>query len=392
MRLDLLFPALPPAPDGIGDHTARLAAELARGHRVRVLTAQEAWAPIPGAAVERVQIPGVAGAGQPLARALGDDPPDWLVVQYNPFSYGRWGLNAALPRDLIRLRASGRPRVRLAVVVHEPFVPVDGWRNAVMTAWQRTQLAALGRAADLGLFSTEHWAERFEPWFSTTAHLPSGSNIPLADGPDPAETRRQLGVEEGEVVLGLFGSAHPSRLLGHARAAVEAVNASGARPRVLYVGPHGDRVRDALGDAPAGRPLLDAGRLPPEAVSRHLAAMDLHLAPFRRGVSARRGSFMAGLAHGVATASTRGEHTGPTLLQESGRSFALAPDGDPAAFARLAAGLVADPARRRAMGEAGQSLFEKAYAWPRIARRLEDALAEATAFAPVPGKLATSPT
>ncbi|NNF57308.1 MAG: glycosyltransferase family 4 protein [Rhodothermaceae bacterium] len=387
MRIDLAFPALPPALNGIGDYTALLAAELATRHVVRVLTAQADAAPIHGVEVVEVGIPGVTSGATPgamragpLLGAVAAAPPDWLIVQYNPFSYGRWGLNLRLPWALQGFRAS-HPRSRLAVMVHEPFVPVDGWKNAAMTTWQRAQLAALVRAADLVFVSTEQWAQHFARWFpATPVHaLPVGSNIPEVPGPPDATMRRRIGIGEHEVVLGLFGSAHPSRLLAFIRTAAETVAESGHAVRVLYVGPHGVPVREAL----APIPILDAGPLPAASVSHHFRAMDLYLAPFRKGVSERRGSFMAGLQHGIATVSTQGKHTGPALRCQDGKAFLLAPDRDATCFAQHALALVADPARRAAIGHAGRVYFEHAFSWARIAADLESKLSDGSRGVPV---------
>lgn len=384
MRIDLVFPVLPPMLNGIGDHTALLATELGARHRVRILTSQAACAPVPDATVETVEIPGVStarggtasGAAVPLLEAVAVDPPDWLVVQYNPFSYGRRGLNGRLPRALLRLRAARTP-TRIAVMVHEPFVPVDGWKNAMMTTWQRAQFALLGHAADLMLFSIEPWARRFSGWFPSTPvrHLPVGSNIPRAADGSAERTRRRLGLGQDELVVGLFGSAHPSRLLSFARAAVEALAHAGHAPRVLYVGPHGDKVREAIG-AP---PIVDAGPLAAAAVSHHFGVMDLYLAPFQKGVSTRRGSFMTGLQHGVATVSTYGKHTDPTLLRHNGSAFLLAPDHDPGPFRGYVMELARAPRLRQRIGQAGREHFEHTYAWPRLAAGLEEAMARCTA-------------
>ena len=145
MRLDVLFPFLPPALDGIGDHTAHLARAAAEaGADVRVLTAMEGADPIPGARVERAFAPPIPSpirgaeaaarpnrVGQAIA-AVERDPPDWLLVQFQQFSYGRYGFNPWLPLALARLKRT-RPGVRLAVMMHEDFVPVTSWKFAVMT-------------------------------------------------------------------------------------------------------------------------------------------------------------------------------------------------------------------------------------------------------------------
>ena len=366
----LVFPRLPPAPDGIGDYTACLAEALAARCSVKILTAQEAPAPIPGVAVQRAFSLEPPRGVQALLDAVAEDPPDWIVVQYNPFSYGRWGFNPHLPRTARALKRK-HPSVRLAVMVHEVAPPWLNARLALMTSWQLAQLWTLGRAADVLCVAIEPWRAPFRRWFGNTPvyHLPVGSNMPYHPAPR-AEARRRLGIGDPTFVVGVFGTAHPTRLMGFVRDAVAALRRETPDVLVLYVGPHGDTVRQLLG----GLPLRDAGRVPPDDASRHFAAMDVCLAPFRRGVSTRRGSFLAALQQGVATVSTRGSHTGTLLRQADGQAFLLTPDDDPVAFARAACRLLHDPARRKAITGAGQALYREAFGWEVIASKLVEAL------------------
>lgn len=370
MTIELLFPTLPPALDGIGDHTVRLAAALAPTAPVCIRT---------GAGP--VQLPSDVGGGVTvvdgydfsswgglarLTRDLAQARPDWVLLQYNPFSYGHWGFNPMLPWALRSLRHRA-PDTRIALMVHEPFVPPHSWQFALMSTWQRLQLWMLGRQADEILFSIAPWARQFQSWFPDTrvSHLPVGSNMPYVPGP-AAEARVALGLPPEALILGVFGSAHPSRLLPHVRAAARAVQA--VRPvHVLYVGGAGAAVRAALGDA---LPFTDTGPLPADEVSRAFGAMDLYLAPFRKGVSTRRGSFMVGLQHGRPCLSTHGRHTDPVLHTHDGSAFCLTPDTDPTAFAEAATRLATDPAARRRLAGGGQRLYESHFDWPVLAERL----------------------
>ncbi|MFB6231999.1 MAG: glycosyltransferase family 4 protein [Salinibacter sp.] len=365
MTIDLVFPVLPPALDGIGDHTARLAEALSDRASVRVLTAQAEAAPIPGATVEPAfSCPPRRGV-LALADAVAADPPDWLFLQFNQFSYGRWGLNPFLPAALYRIQRRC-PGTRLAVLFHEDFLPASSWRNALMTTWQRAQFWALGRLADQVFFSIEPWVRQYRSWFPETPvdHLPIGSNIPRVEAERDA-VRRRLGISEETFVLGVFGSLHASRLLPHIRAADDAVRRETGNALLLYVGPDGEDVRRAMD----GRAVLDAGRLPARAVSRHVQAMDVYLAPFVDGVSTRRGSFLVALQHGVPTVGTHGPLTDPMLSDQDGEAFVLAPADEPDAFGRAAAALYRAPRRRSEMGRAAQHLFESNFEWDTIADR-----------------------
>lgn len=363
MRIALLFPTLPPALDGIGDYTACLAATLAERHEVSVWTTDSSAADIPGVRVVR-GVSFTKRSGPTSLAATGvDEQVDWVVLQYNPFSYGHWGLNLSLAPAIRRLKAVC-PSTRVGLMVHEPFVPVINWRWAILTTWQRWQLWRLGQAADAIFFSIDSWAKRFQSWFppDRITHLPVSSNIPQVP-PAREEIRRQYGLPSDAIVLGIFGTAHPSRLLSFIRrASLEAIDLD-SLVTVLYVGPDGNEITRQL----AGIPVIDAGPLPADSVSRHLSAMDLYLSPFEGGVSARRGSFLAGIQHGIAAISTHGHHTDAFMHAANGSAFCLAPDDDPAAFTDLTRELLLDDTRRAAVAEAGHRFFQQHFTWSRIA-------------------------
>jgi glycosyltransferase involved in cell wall biosynthesis len=382
-RVDLVFPALPPALDGIGDHTARLAEALARDCDVRVLTAQEGALPIRGATVERAFTRSRRGA-LALPAAVAARRPDWLLLQFEQFSYGRWGLNPLLPLALRVIRRRS-PATRLALVAHEDFVPVTSWKFAIMTTWQRAQFWALGRLSDLVLCSVAEWAVRYERWFpgAEVRHLPVGSNVrPIGAG--RREARLALGVPVDAFVLGVFGNVRAQRSLGAVRAAAEALRQRGAPLAVLYAGPQSAAVRAGL----PGVRLIDAGPVSEADASRCFAAMDVYVAPFFEGVTARRGSFMAALAHGVPSVTTGGPLTDPLLRRAHGRAFLLAEAGDTDAFVRQTLRLHDDAALQKRLRRGALDLYARHFAWDVLAASVQDAFAavenRAPAGAPAP--------
>lgn len=370
-RIDIVFPVLPPVLDGIGDYTARLACALAPHAHVRILTAQEEATPIQDVEIKEAFSMETRRGTRSLLDAVQADPPDWLLLQFNQFSYGQWGLNLHLPLTVRRI-ASTVPQTRIAWMAHEDFVPASNLKWAVMTVWQRLQFWMLGRFADLIFFSIEPWARQYAAWFPDTPvhHLPVGSNIPKGDV-SRSDAQSQLGIDASTFVAGIFGTLRGSRLMPFIRQAVTAMHDASSDMIVLYVGPDGDQLRDELD----GLPVRDAGRLPAEDVSLHLQAMDLHLAPFSDGVSTRRGSFMAGIQHGVPSVSTRGKLTDPMLIDAAADgAFALASTDDPSAFTQHAVALMQDAPRRMRMAEASQQLYENTFSFEVVASKFLDTI------------------
>ncbi|HVO55188.1 MAG TPA: glycosyltransferase [Solirubrobacterales bacterium] len=340
--------------DGIRDHTARIAEELPR-HRV-------------AAARLRVRVGegrGLAGSLR-LWRSLRNLPESSAVlVQYSPFCFGRWGFAPWLPAYLW---AIGRRRrgPAVAVMVHEPYVPMVSWRWTLMGLWQRLQLALLRLSADVVFASIEPWASEFEalpPW-RPVHHLPVGSNFP--DGRSERELeRRRLGLGEDTVVLCCLGRDHQTWL---GEEVVETANAVARSRGSAVLVTLGAYAPDLSGLDPAVE-TVQPGYLEPERFAAALAASDVFLAPVSDGVSTRRGSLMAALQHGLPVVGTDGALTDP-VLRRSTPALALAPVGDRDRFTASAVRLAEDREARAAAAAAARDLYEREFDWGVIAERL----------------------
>jgi glycosyltransferase involved in cell wall biosynthesis len=378
LKLNMVVSALPPRFCGIGDYTARLCRALSTNARVTAYTGAGTPAAIAGVQIESVFSASDLRSVRKIAERVEIDRPDWVVLQFNQFSFGRWGLNPYLPLAMRRIKRTC-PETRLAVMFHEDFVPPITWKFCVMRTWQKWQFKALGRAADVVLFSIDPWVEKYRSWFpgKPVLHMPVGSNIP--EFPISREdARARLGVQVNQVVLGLFGSLHQSRNLPWVQAAVNAVRAAGADVVVLYVGAQVDLLRGALRDV---RVIAD-GTAEPDEVSRRVRAMDVYLAPFSDGVSSRRTSMMTGLQHGIATVSTLGEFTDQVMARENGRALILSPADSLEKYADEVVSLTQDANRREQVGRQGMEFYRREFDWDVIGRRFMRALHYSSAEQP----------
>lgn len=370
MRLDFLFPAYPPALDGIGDYTAHLAATLSGRHDVRVWTAQTAAT---GSSEVRVctvpALPQAAGLDAWTDR-LCSDPPDWVVVQYNPFAYGTRGYAPELAPALARIREHA-PATQIALTIHEPFMPPDSIRMFIMSVWQRAQFKRLGYLADHLIMTIPAWVERFQSWFPNTpcTYIPVGSNMPhLAY--TQQEARAATGLPAHGCLLGLFGRGHSSRLFDHIRQGIQALQHKSMSPLLVYIGPGIEQIQQAFPDVPLHCP----GPLAAPDVSRHLSALDVYLAPYHKGVSTRRGAFLAGLQHALPVMTTKGPQTDALLKQAGGTAFFMTSIDDTKAFADALLHIARTKAMQRQLGRAARSLYLDHFQWPVIAAQYEEAL------------------
>jgi glycosyltransferase involved in cell wall biosynthesis len=378
MMLHIIAPALPPALDGIGDYTAALSAELAQSCRVKILYpfGRDPIESEPDRVIGVTMAPVFCVSRRRsvlrIADTVANDRPDWLILQFNQFSYGKWGLNPFLPLTLGKIRKRV-PGTRIAVMFHEDFVPPINWKFAIMRVWQKWQFKQLGRLAHVVMFSIDPWARKYRDWFPNkpVLHLPVGSNLTRIDI-TREDARQRLEIPRGKIVLGIFGAVNRTRNLPWLSAAIGTLRRSKLDTMILYIGADGAVVRELA----AGIPVIAEGPLPADEVSRRLSAVDVFLAPFEDGVSTRRGTLMAALQHGLAIVGTKVPLTDDLLACEDGRSFLLADSRSIEAYSQCVRSLLADSSLRLRLGQNANALFDRHFTWSSISGRLLKALGE----------------
>jgi glycosyltransferase involved in cell wall biosynthesis len=349
----------------VGEYTRLLAQALA-AERVDV----HVWAPAEaesGGGVTVHHVSGFGGAGRRgMDGALDAVPgPRRLLVQYAPQAFGMRGMNVAFCRWVLR-RARLGDEVR--VMFHEPFVEFSlaHPRRNVIAAANRAMAMLLLRAASIAYVSTPAWERLLRPWaprsLGLMPWLPIPSTVPRVDDPEAvAVLRARLGANEGGVrVVGHFGT-YGGMIAPLLEPALLAVLAPPSRSVLLLLGDGGPAFAARLERAEPrlrGR-VVAPGRLAAEALSVHLQACDVAVQPYPDGVSARRTTVMAALANGVPVVTTAGRFTEP---EWSAAAVALVPAGDASA---LAAAVLDDAPRRRALGPAGRACYERHFAMER---------------------------
>jgi glycosyltransferase involved in cell wall biosynthesis len=294
---------------------------------------------------------------------------DAMVLQYNPFMYGRWGFTPWLPLALLRLRRAV-PRPLIALTVHEPCIDMLDWRSVLMGLWQRVQLASLVRSSDVLFVSVEAWTTYLWGRRRSTAvwHLPVGSNLP--DGRESRQAERaRLGVAPDGLVLAAFGTGHPGRISDYIVAAGNRLARSGRPVTLLNLG-HG--APGLAGLDPRVR-VDHPGQLPGSLVAARLASADIFLAPYVDGVSSRRTALMAALQHALPVVGIDGASTDP-LLRGATDALRLLPAGKSELFAEAVFNLALSADLRSAMGRAARRLYEECFDGPVLAGRLVGSL------------------
>lgn len=203
--------------------------------------------------------------------------------------------------------------------------------------------------------------------FADPAHWPKLKIIHC--GVDPARYDRLKPMRDAAPATLLFvGRLAAVKGLPVLFDALAMLHARGVAARLILVGdgPERAQLERAVTDKGLGQAVAFAGHRSQEAVAESLAAADVFVLPsFAEGVPV---VLMEALASRTAVVATR--VAGVPELVEDGVSGLLTAPGDAAGLADALAALIADPERRRRMGEAGRAKVVAEHDAAAEARRL----------------------
>lgn len=356
----------PPRVGGVADYT-RLVAEglAAAGDGVCV------WCP-----AEVGEVP-VSSGGVTVRRELGKFRPSdlrragrllnrvaaprRLLVQWVPHGYGYRSMNVWFCLWLCARAFLRGDEVNL--IVHEPFLAFgEGSRRQDLVAVVHRLMTVMLLASASRVWTTiPKWEECWRPYALGRrvpfGWLPVPSTTPATATASETAATRALYAEAGVPLVGHFGTY--GRLITDTLGSLllRLLSDEGPGCAVLLLGRGSETMREELLRVHphlASR-IHATGTLVPESLSRHLAACDLLLQPYPDGISARRTSVMAGLAHGLAVVTTKGALT-ESLWEESG-AVALAPAGDIEGLAIIVRELLGDANARGELGERARATY-----------------------------------
>lgn len=377
----LITSEYPPQNGGVSDYSRLLAEGLAAcGDEVHV------WCPHfagslphdPGVQVHR-KLGGFSRRDLQLAGdALDAFPaPRRLLVQWVPHGYRYRSMNVGFCWWLYdRAKRNGD---RIELMVHEPFLSFrwGAWRQNGAALVHRLMTMLLLRAAERVWISIPAWEARLRPYRlgrrMSFAWLPIFSNVPVANNAARTSEIREQCAAPGRLVIGHFGTFN--RVITDLLEPILVSLAAEPEPStLLLMGEGSQQFRARLVER---HPRLEArvqatGKLPPEELSWHLAACDLLIQPYPDGVSSRRTSFMAGLAHAKPMLATSGELT--ESLWQNAEGVRLSRCGDTAAFVQNVRVLARNTEERLRAGQAAGRLYQERFDSSHIINTLRQAI------------------
>jgi glycosyltransferase involved in cell wall biosynthesis len=385
-RWHLITGEYPPDIGGVADHTRLLAQGLsAAGAEVHVWTGRRRALADESARIRVHRSLGAFGLADLYTAGAQIDrhpAPRRIVVQWVPHGYGWRSLNLPFAFWLWRRAARGDA---IELIVHEPYVGFGGtWRRTFAAAVHRLMTIAVLRAAARVWMSIPLWESRLRPYALgrpiPMMWLPVPSNIPVSGDPRATAAIRRHVAAGGGPIVGHFGT-YGEVIAGSLEAVVVPLLRRNPTLAMLLIGKDGDRFAARLitKHPTLAERLHATGVLDQTEVSHHLSACDVMVQPYPDGVSSRRGTVMASLAHGLAIVTTAGppteecwSQTGAVQLVERGRWNEVV---------RETERLLADVARREQLQIAALALYADRFDISRAIARLrgDDATAVATA-------------
>jgi glycosyltransferase involved in cell wall biosynthesis len=380
-RFAIVCPNFYPRVCGIGDHSARLGAELQRcGHAVSVYSRLplERHPEEPG-----VEAHGVAGTlpiviSQRITSLVVDWRPTDVILQYTSQMWEAWRFGSlAMGLLAARVKHAG---ARVTLVAHEPFLP---WSHRpdllVAAATQRLHFAALLRSCDHMFVTTESRVRHVAPYCRAMRVPPPGvvrvgaNALPIARAARPHwSASGGIGPRIGLFSTAAFGKRFDVVLDSFAQVAREVPSAE-----LVLIGdllgpsdrPAARGVKDALARHPARERIRVTGKLPLSMIASEIAALDVYLFPMNTGANTRSGTLPVALGSGVPAVAVSGAETDAGIFHD-GENIVFARELSAPAFADATMRLLRDPELMARVGEGARRLYADHLSWERIADKL----------------------
>ena len=389
MLIGLITGEYSPMQGGVGDFTARLGQALAEvGHRVHVITGKaqnpdlKSQIPKPkaqildpkasssGVTVHRVVSEWGWGCWRQVLALAGELGLEVLNLQYQAAAYRM--------HPAINFVPGHQDRPPVVVTFHDLKVPYL-FPKAGLLRWQVVRM--LARRADGVIVTNQEDYLRLEGEIppARMSLIPIGSNISPASPLecDRDAERARWGVSPDDLLLGYFGFLNESKGGEELMRALAILVTRGVPAHLLMIGgrvgssdstnwAYAERVENLIAGLGLRERVHWTGYACPRDVSMGLWATDVCVLPYRDGVSFRRGTLHACLAHGRAVVTTHPAVPLPEV--RDGENMLLVKPRDPEGLAEAVMRLAADRALRARL-EAGAAALTVEFAWERIARQ-----------------------
>jgi glycosyltransferase involved in cell wall biosynthesis len=180
MRICFITNNFIPFIDGVGDYTLQVARQMAdKGHDVYIVCKADPQIPTTYLGIKVLPI--VSGWTPKqfsiAAQQINEISPDWILVQYVPYSFHKWGTPVLFPFIFKKINLE---KSRILLTVHEPYIRFQWWplKTFLVGQLQRFSLRALARHANLIVTSIDRYVMLIKKYANKPIYqIPIPSNI-----------------------------------------------------------------------------------------------------------------------------------------------------------------------------------------------------------------------
>lgn len=312
MKIAFLCGTLEPGGDGVGDYTRRLAGELLKqGHRTMVLSLRDPFImheTFGSQCSEEIEIPVLRiptaiGCKKSLERAkecIDAFDPEWLSLQYVPFSFHSRGLHSEFNFSIKEL---GKGR-KWHIMFHELWVGMANESSFKLKLWgaiQRQLIRSLAATLNPKVVHTQTqlYKEHLNQLGFKAEYLPLFSNIPVAA--NKSKTVEDESNWQKTISFVVFGNIHPDAPVDQlVKEAASYAEVNKVKIKLQMIGRNGkEHKRWADAWKAEGLQVEIYGEQPAERISEILVNASLGITTTAYAVVEKSGAVAAMQAHGL---------------------------------------------------------------------------------------------
>lgn len=356
MKFTIITRYYHPTPDGIAHHSAYLHHYLTQaGHQVQVIYDDG----IVGLHPNEVGV---------LVNKIKRQKADWVIFQYNGYSYNRFGAPSWLTKFYRRIRHA--QDTRLCLIVHETYIREESsLKLKIYRFLQKRTLKRVSKYADLILTTTHLYKSQLKA-FHRKAHLaftPSNFEDFIKELEPEVKT-------DGQLILGTFGNRDPEFLLN----VLTHLDHLGLDCEFLFIGNYQPQYIKLIKEYTKKLKHIKisrSGKLTDRNIVKFLYKLDafILLEPVREdmggGLNTKSGSSATALCMGIPIFSTKGDFTDENVFKTDINYIQLYPENE-VKSAEIIFNNVNEQDKLRQIGAAGKQLYEQEFSWPHYTSKI----------------------
>jgi hypothetical protein len=314
MKVMFICGSIEQGRDGVGDYTRRLSQQLASNgievalaaiHDGHIKEVQDFVQRTDESEISMYRLPSVFDETtrfQLLQKRITEFNPDWLSLQYVPFSFHPKGLSFGLAKGLLKAGA-GR---KWQIMVHEIAVGMPTGSPVKEMLWGKIQKYLLQRLIKVLKLNVVHthtlvYKKQLEKFGAEVILLPLFSNIPLADPEVVAQKLAGIPVKNGSVDLLVFATVQLGAPIKQFTQDIQKYEKSeGVRFRMVFLGRGGRAQTEWMQEwKSAGLEAVELGEQNEEKVSEIMAGAYFGIFSTPLVLTGKSGAVAAMREHGI---------------------------------------------------------------------------------------------